>query len=455
MATSSLPTLAIGARYESMADLRLACKHHALTNFFEFTPIKSDKIRYTIRCKNEACSWRLHASVVGSTSNVIVRTYENTHKCFGIVGNGHKNLSASFLAEKIQDKVRVNASYGGAAIKEDIFLDLGVTISKSKAYRAKELASITINGTYEESYESLPQYCVDLIATNPDTVAIVESKPSSVDANMREFSRMFVSFGAAGKGFAHCRPLLGLDGTHLKSKYKGILLAATGVDACGSLFPLAHAVVDAENIDNWDWFLKALHRIIEQHAPTFLVSGELSFLSDRQKGLLEGVHNNFPDSPHGYCLKHLAENFYKKFKNKELKSLLWKAASAVNLEEWNKAIDAMNGIDSSAFPWLEEHAHPEHWAEIFFAGRRYGHLTSNIAESLNSWLLEAREKPILPMFEQIRKQLMKWYAERRVNERNTIGLLVQEVTSKIMVRFYLTRLTEGLVQHACKAISHS
>ena len=199
MATSSLPTLAIGARYESMADLRLACKHFAVTNFFEFTPIKSDKIRYTIRCKNETCSWRLHASVVGSTSNVVVRTYEDTHKCFGIVGNGHKNLSASFLAEKIQEKVRVNSSYGGAAIKEDIFLDLGVTISKSKAYRAKEIAFIGINGSYEESYESLPLYCVDLTATNPYTVAIVESKPSSVDANMREIFTYVCQFWCCWK----------------------------------------------------------------------------------------------------------------------------------------------------------------------------------------------------------------------------------------------------------------
>jgi hypothetical protein len=43
----------------------------------------------------------------------------------------------------------------------------------------------------------------------------------------------------------------------------------------------------------------------------FLVPGELIFLSDGQKGLLDGVHNNFPESPHGYCLKHLAEDFYK------------------------------------------------------------------------------------------------------------------------------------------------
>ena len=56
-----------------------------------------------------------------------------------------------------------------------------------------------------------------------------------------------------GCRFEHCHPLIGLDGTHLKSKYQGILLAATGVDANGSLYPLTYAVVDAENDDNWLW----------------------------------------------------------------------------------------------------------------------------------------------------------------------------------------------------------
>jgi hypothetical protein len=82
--------LAVRACFESMADLRLACKRLALAETFEFTTVKADKNRYTIRCKNETCPWRLHASVIGETSNVIIRTFENIHQCFGIIGNHEK-----------------------------------------------------------------------------------------------------------------------------------------------------------------------------------------------------------------------------------------------------------------------------------------------------------------------------------------------------------------------------
>ena len=126
---------------------------------------------------------------------------------------------------------------------------------------------------------------------------------------------MFVCYSASAIGFAYCRPVLRLDGTHLKTKYKGILLAATGIDANGSLFPLASAVIDAENNDNWLWFIQLFHRIIEQHGATLLAPKAMTLVSDHQKELLEGVEIVFPDSPHGYCLRHLYENMYKEFKH--------------------------------------------------------------------------------------------------------------------------------------------
>jgi hypothetical protein len=97
----------------------------------------------------------------------------------------------------------------------------------------------------------------------------------------------------------------------------------------------------------------------------------------------------------------------------------------------------MTSINPKAVPWLLQHAKAEHWAEIYFPGRRYDHLISNIAESLNSWLLEARTKHILAMFEQIRHQLMGWFIMRYTLEDKTQGLLVSKSAD------YLQRVTNS------------
>ena len=60
-------------------------------------------------------------------------------------------------------------------------------------------------------------------------------------------------------------------------------------------------------------------------------------------------------------------------------------------------------------------------------GHRYGHLTSNIAESLNAWLKEACEMPILALLEKIHHQLMEWMQARCALEITMTGLLVSMV----------------------------
>ena len=214
--------------------------------------------------------------------------------------------------------------------------------------------------------------------------------------------------------------------------FVGILLAATAVDANDSLFPFAWAVVDIQNNENWLWFLRNLHQVIEDNAPNFLHPQVLTFLSDHQKGILEAVGDQFPSSCHGYCLKHLEQCFKNAgFKTKELCSQLWKIARATMQESFDTAVNDMRGMNPRAWEWLETNASPTHWAELFFEGRRYGHLTSNISESLNAWLLPARELPVLPMLELIRHKLMEWFVERHRLEERTRGLLVSKRAKEI------------------------
>lgn len=51
-----------------------------------------------------------------------------------------------------------------------------------------------------------------------------------MDEDSKRFKRFFASFYACIHDFKYCRPMLFVDGTFLKSKYKSQLLAATTKD---------------------------------------------------------------------------------------------------------------------------------------------------------------------------------------------------------------------------------
>ncbi|XP_028098277.1 uncharacterized protein LOC114297989 [Camellia sinensis] len=117
--------------------------------------------------------------------------------------------------------------------------------------------------------------------------------------------RLFVAFHGCLYGFQFCRPLLFVDGTFLKERYKGHFLAAISKDGNQGLFPLAFAIVDTENQDNWMWFLSQLLKAVS--------SGQrLTFVSDRQHGLLDALSVIFPNAHHAYCLNHLKRNLIDK-----------------------------------------------------------------------------------------------------------------------------------------------
>ncbi|KAK8656454.1 hypothetical protein V6N13_098404 [Hibiscus sabdariffa] len=72
---------------------------------------------------------------------------------------------------------------------------------------------------------------------------------------------------------AGCRPIIGLDGCHLKGYYQGHLLTAVGIDADDSIYPISFAVVESENQSYWCWFLELLATDLEienSHSFTFM-----------------------------------------------------------------------------------------------------------------------------------------------------------------------------------------
>ena len=77
-----------------------------------------------------------------------------------------------------------------------------------------------------------------------------------------------------------CRPVICLDGCHLKTRYGGVLLTAVGLDPNDCIYPIARAIVDIENIDTWRWFLSSLKQDL------IITETDLwTIMSDKQKVL--------------------------------------------------------------------------------------------------------------------------------------------------------------------------
>lgn len=402
-----LPTheFIVGQEFPDVKSCRRALRDMAIALHFEIQTVKSDKSRFTAKCASEGCPWRVHAAKLPGVPTFTIRTIYSEHNCGGIAHLGHQQASVEWVANSVEERLRENPHYKPKEILEDIHRAHGITLSYKQAWRGKERFMASLRGSFEDDYRLLPQYCNQIRRTNPGSMASVCVNP--VD---NSFQRLFISYEASIYGFLNaCRPLIGLDRTVLKNKYLGTLLFATSFDGDGGLFPLAFGVVDEENDESWLWFLSELHKLLDTNTENM---PRLTILSDRQKCIVDAVELNFPTAFHGFCMLHLSESFRKEFNDSLLSELLWEAANALTVVEFDSKILEMEEISQDAAFWVRK-VPPHLWANSYFEGSRLGNLTANIIESLNSWILEASGLPIVQMMECIRRQLMTWFNERR------------------------------------------
>ena len=131
---------------------------------------------------------------------------------------------------------------------------------------------------------------------------VKQTNPGSyicIDQNEGRFRRLFICYAACIQGFLNgCRPLLFLDGTFLKDRYKCMLLSAIAYDGDQGIFPLAYCICDQENVDNWRWFLQGLWSILYERLDPYNPPHQLVIISDADKGIREAVREYFPEAIH-------------------------------------------------------------------------------------------------------------------------------------------------------------
>ncbi|KAK9211417.1 hypothetical protein WN943_000793 [Citrus x changshan-huyou] len=192
------------------------------------------------------------------------------------------------------------------------------------------------------------------------------------------------------------------------AEYGGVLLAAVSMDTNNGMVPLAIGVCEIENTETWIWFLEILYSYFDNG------SDQITFCSDRQKGLLGAIGNTWPTAFHRPCARHIYSNFSKDHPGVTLRNLFCRAVSSTNKFDHAAAMEKLKKEKLEAWQWLERELAGFTWSRYEYDKNcKVDRTSNNTSECFNNWILPHRDKPCLTMLEEIRCMFMTLFTERR------------------------------------------
>ncbi|KAF7112424.1 hypothetical protein RHSIM_RhsimUnG0230700 [Rhododendron simsii] len=218
----------VGQRFEGGAsDFKNVLRKFAIERGFEYTLSKNDKVRVTAHCKYRTvkkCMWHVHARIMPGNEYFHILAMDLAHTCgFAVRTLTNPHATAELVADLVGDDVRGKHQTRPVDVVKGIKRDYGLNISYHQAWWGIEKVRGLVFGDYVKSFSCLKWYVGAAKSTNPGSHIDLES-----DEETKRFKRLFVAFGACVQGFNNCRPLIFLDATHLKGRYRGTIMAATG-----------------------------------------------------------------------------------------------------------------------------------------------------------------------------------------------------------------------------------
>ncbi|PKU63310.1 hypothetical protein MA16_Dca013354 [Dendrobium catenatum] len=375
--------LEVGTLFNDAITFKNALRSIAIRNNFGVIIKASDKKRVIATCSYQTCQWRIRASLCEDTQSFQIRRVDGVHTCPGVNRAGNRLATSAWVANEIQDLVKRHPDIPPKEIKSNLEKEYGLSVPYMKLWRAREQARDAIFGSVDDSYKWVPTLKAELLERNPGSHITY-----TFDSSDHAFQRFYVSFKVCADGFlSGCRPLISVDACHLKSKYLGMLLSANALDGNNGLFNIAYAVVETESKQTWTWFLSNLGDTIGRNLHP------LAFISDMEKGLGDAIREIYPEAEHRVCIRHLCLH---------------------NTIDFNEKLAEVSNVSPKVHSYLL--SLPYKWSiSQFMIGINHAANTNNFAESFNSWIVEARNKPVVDLVDIIRGMLMEQRDMRKMN----------------------------------------
>ncbi|KAK9053940.1 hypothetical protein SSX86_025015 [Deinandra increscens subsp. villosa] len=383
----------VGQQFTNVHELQVTLQRYAIANDFEFKLKKNYKNRVVGECAVEGCSWKFNAVSVPYTESFKIKTMNNAHTC--------EKESNNWLFDTIKEKLQESPHLTPKEIAYGLLKESGADSNATEILDGKIISGEQLHGSDKDAYNKLPWFCEKIMETNPGSISKL------IIGENKRFKALFVSFYSSLCGFqSSCRPLLFLEATSLCSKYGEVLFTANAIDGNDDFFPVAFAIVDAEDYNNWHWFLEQLKAAI------FNSQQPITFVFDREKNLKTSVLEVFDNSHVGYSIYHLLESFKRNAKGpfhgdgkSSLPYYFLDAAHAVRLVGFKKLTEQIKQISSQAYDWVMQ-IEPQHWTTSSFKGERYNHIIDDVGGTFSKLMEDYQELSILHKIDAIIRMMI-------------------------------------------------
>nr|XP_027069017.1 uncharacterized protein LOC113694296 [Coffea arabica] len=416
-------------RFESKQQLSRAIRMWSINNNREFRVVESKSNTWVAKCKSAVqrsfttaadsseppCDWCVRAVKKKTHGLWQITKWVNDHNCLGdLISNSNASLTSSVITRHIVHNIEDDPGYKVKSIVSHVKEVLKVDVSYKNAWYGRRKAIELVFGSWDANFADLPRYVDALMKSNQDTVIRWLHRSDSTD-HVKTFKYVFWAFGPAIDAFHMCRPVICVDGTHLRGEYKGKLLVAVTQDANNRIIPIAYAIVDEETISNWSWFMEQFrYHVARDRCP-------ICVISDRHNGIIHAMtHFDYWQEPlafHRYCLRHVRSNLMTHFKGLHLKRLCWAMGRARQLRKWRAFKRELRSTFPGAWTYLSN-IEIEKWCLTHDGEHRWGILTTNISESYTNVLREARHLPIRACIDLTFHRTVELFKTRREEARH-------------------------------------
>ncbi|XP_057724141.1 uncharacterized protein LOC130940106 [Arachis stenosperma] len=349
-----------------------------------------------------------------------IRRYNGSHTCTrATISQDHSKLNSNTVAEAIKPLVEVDPSIRVKLVIAEVQSKFNYTISYRKAWLAKQKAVESIFGGWEASYEALPIWFEAMCHKESSAVVHFQTMPAyqrdDLLPNIRVLHRVFWSYYPFSQ------------------------------DGNNNIVPIAFAIVEGETSEAWHFFLSNLRQHVVRRDGVGLIS-------DRHDSIRSAIdRSNGAWSPprafHMFCIRHIESNFLRKFKAPYLQKLIVNIGYSRTIREYETRYQRLRERGEAYTNWLDRILR-EQYALAFDGGYRWGHMTTNLVECINSVLKEARNLPVTALVKATFYRLNELFTRKRAEAEARINaghVFSELVTSKL----HANQRAAGNIQVSC------